>query len=794
MYRQILLDADDRNYHLMLWRNDPSLPVDVFQMHRVSYGIASSCYHAVKTLQEIALRCEGLDHRVKRAILNDFYVDDLMTGAANEAEARDLMNGIIKVLGDAGFPIRKFPSNCAQLIQDLPVDLRENANAFDVLSPEHSTHAVKILGVRWVPSDDCFEFLVQHVGFTDDEVRIITKRQLLADILKLFDPVGWMSPVTLLLKAFMQSTWEQGLGWYEPLPKDTRDEFIEWRKHLVDLRKIRIPRCLLPKDTLKSVQFHVYCDASERGYSACVYIRAVNSEGTVSTRLIMAKAKVSPVKQISIPRLELLAATIGVKLVQIVTTAFDNAQCPFNEIFAYSDSTTVLAWLSRNSRVWVTFVSNRVSAILEVVQRSSWYHIPSEQNPADLLSRGCHPGELVGNNKWWYGPDAVQQKNFTTPNQDHLLPVDTSTDMKKETSHCFFANRANPESVPQFQDLKQTSNFEKTVRVTSYMIRFLSRMKRYSSQSTASNRNTMLCEYNKKFSACAQNHRYVTPQEATFVRNLFIQREQQLYLTDEIIALNAGKELHRSSKLFDLYPFMDEGIMRVGGRLAASNSLSDDQKLQIIVPHDSPLGWLLIDHAHRVLFHGTQQGCLAVIRAKYWLVKANPKIRKYIHDCTRCHRYFTSASVPLMGDLPQERVTECKPWDHTGVDFAGPFNVRVYSDPPRSILPKKARSTRGTAQGAKPTRVCSYGKTYMAIFVCFASKAVHIEAVGDLSTASCLAAFNRFVARRRKPRRMYSDNGTNFVCSRNEIDALQAALAKKAANSLPRHSAATGID
>ena len=172
MYRQILLDALDRNYHLMLWRFDPSLPVDVFQMHRVSYGIASSCYHAVRTLQEIALRCEGLDHRVKRAILNDFYVDDLMTGAANEEEARDLMNGIIKVLGDAGFPIRKFASNCAQLIQDLPVDLRENANAFDVLSPEHSTHAVKILGVRWVPSDDCFEFLVQHVGFTDDEVRL----------------------------------------------------------------------------------------------------------------------------------------------------------------------------------------------------------------------------------------------------------------------------------------------------------------------------------------------------------------------------------------------------------------------------------------------------------------------------------------------------------------------------------------------------------------------------------------------------------------------------------------------
>ena len=314
MYRQIHLHESERFFHLVLWRFDTSSPIETYCMHRVSYGVTSSCYHAVRTLQEIAKRSVDASKEVKDAIINDFYVDDLMTGAATEEGAKSLLEGMIKTLGDAGFPIRKFASNCSHLVTELPPELRENEDAFDVSSPDHFTHSLKILGVRWLPAEDCFVFLINHVEFTEKEVRIVTKRQLLADIMKLFDPTGFMAPVTLLLKAFMQTTWEQGLGWDEPLPKATRDEFLEWRAHLVDLRSVRVPRCLLPKGIVKSIQLHVYCDASETGYGACVYIRAVNEEGKVHTRLVMAKARVSPVKQQSIPRLELLGATIGVKL------------------------------------------------------------------------------------------------------------------------------------------------------------------------------------------------------------------------------------------------------------------------------------------------------------------------------------------------------------------------------------------------------------------------------------------------------------------------------------------------
>ena len=660
MYRQVLLDLADQLFHLMLWRNDPEQPIETYAMHRVSYGVASSCYHAIRTLQEIAKTSSDITEEVRMAILNDFYVDDLMTGSATKEGAKQLLHGIIKVLGDAGMPIRKFASNDADLVTDLPESLRENAEAFDVASPSHLTHSLKILGMRWLPIDDFFVFLVNHVEFSPEQLKTLTKRLLLADIMKLFDPVGWLSPVTLLLKAFMQVTWEQGLGWDEPLPEEVKAEFIQWREHLVDLRKIKVPRCLLPKSPTQSVQLHVFCDASERGYGACIYIRTVDSAGEVDTRLIMSKAKVSPVKQVSIPRLELLAATVGVKLFQIVSTAFENARMKWDRVFAYSDSTTVLAWLSRNSRSWVTFVSNRVSAILEVIQRSDWYHVKTQDNPADLASRGCHPGELAENAMWWTGPEWLKEKDFTTPSQEHLILPDTIPDQKPEISRCFFANVESGDSEELFQDLKKTSNFEATVRVTVHVIKFLSKFSRYSAAKRTKDCNQMLVQFNDLFNTADQVP-YVTPAQATHIRNLFIKREQLLYLGDEIRTLEEGKELHKSHKIHDLYPFVEDGLLKVGGRLAASNSLTDQQKYPAIVPAESPLSELLISHAHKTLFHGTKQGVLAVLRRKYWIVKASQKVKNHIRNCTTCFKVCHHPAQPTHGGLTKRTCHPVEP-------------------------------------------------------------------------------------------------------------------------------------
>ena len=761
MYRQVLLNEEARKFHLFLWRDTPDEPISCYEMTRVTYGITSSCYHAVRALQETA-KNSNAPIAVKNAAQRDFYVDDIMTGAPTVEDARDLLHGLIDLFKSKGFLIRKWASNIPELITELDVELRENADAFDVFADTHEEHTLKTLGIRWKPMLDIFFFAVNHLEQQGQEVSCHTKRELLADILKLFDPMGWLSPVTLKLKEFMQSTWAKGLGWDEALDDETRDGFLAWRAHLPALRKLQIPRCVLAEGETKEIQLHVFCDASETGYAACIYTRVVDENGTSNVQLLFAKAKVAPVKQMSIPRLELMAAQLGTQILTIAQTSLESIGVIPTKVFGYSDSTTVLAWLAGSSKNWNTFVANRVSEIQSTLPRQYWFHVKTDENPADVASRGIFPEELEGNKGWWHGPHWLGD-NFETPDQSHLDNV-TTAEAKKAPMVCLFGNQTG--GGKPFMDLNDTSDIERTVRVTVYVIRFAAAFK----QSQGSSEKGCLSKYRAQFST--PSARYATPAEQTFVRNLFIEREQQEYYGSEIELLQQGKTLPKKHHLRKLYPFVDNGLLKVGGRLHASD-LTEEQRYQIIVPKEGNLARLLVSQVHKKLMHGTHQGCLAALHTKYWVVGAKSIIKKHIRECVKCFRYMAQKpQMPLMGDLPKERVTPSCAFDHTGVDFAGPFTVREYV---------KGKATEG--------------KAYLALFVCFASKAVHLEAVGSLSGPSCIAALRRFVARRGTPLQIYSDNGTNFVGSRNELDKLQEALDKtRGKDSMPNAAAQQGTN
>lgn len=260
-----------------------------------------------------------------------------------------------------------------------------------------------------------------------------------------------------------------------------------------------------------------------------------------------------------------------------------------------------------------------------------------------------------------------------------------------------------------------------------------------------------------------------SPVEAEFVRAVFIRREQQQAFSKEILALQANKPCPKRSKLIALYPFIDkDGVVKVGGRLAQSEELTDQQKFQAIIPKESPLALLLVAQAHKVLLHGTVQGCLAALRQRYWIISVKSLIKKVIRDCISCFRFMCKSTPPLMGDLPRERVTPSAAFEYTGVDFGGPFMI-------------KASGRSGSE------------KSYIAMFVCFASKAVHIELVGSLSAPACIGAFTRFTYRRGRPKKMYSDNGTNFVGSRNELERLQKTLKRTGSGTLPAAVAKEGV-
>ena len=261
---------------------------------------------------------------------------------------------------------------------------------------------------------------------------------------------------------------------------------------------------------------------------------------------------------------------------------------------------------------------------------------------------------------------------------------------------------------------------------------------------------------------------YPSIQEMTFVRALFIAREQREFFAAEYDDLVNGRACRKTSPLVSLYPFLDlDGVIKVGGRLAQSDFLTEAQKYQVVIPRKGPLGPLLVRQVHIMLLHGTVQGCLATLRQKYWLLGAKGMIKKYVRDCVSCFRFMCRSTPPMMGDLPRERITPCDPFDYTGLDFGGPFYV-------------KAADKSG------------HTKAYIALFVCFATKGVHIELVGSLSAAACMGAYIRFSRRRGKPKRVFSDNGTNFVGTRNELERIRKILTKTGSDAIPARVAKDG--
>ncbi|XP_072395147.1 uncharacterized protein [Diabrotica undecimpunctata] len=216
--------------------------------------------------------------------------------------------------------------------------------------------------------------------------------------------------------------------------------------------------------------------------------------------------------------------------------------------------------------------------------------------------------------------------------------------------------------------------------------------------------------------------------------------------TLEIKAIKIHKNIPSNSKLLKLTPFLDEsGILRVGGRLKRSG-YDFPKKHPILLPKDHILSKLIILDQHNQLMHAGPQLTLYTLRERYWILDARKLVRKIIHNCIVCFKYPCVPLQPLMVELPPERVTPSRPFYNTGVDYAGPFMIRDRFTKPYKTI-----------------------KAYICLFICMATKAVHLELVGDLTTHSFLSALRRFSSRRGKPSVIFSDNGTNFVSAYKEL-------------------------
>ncbi|XP_018338850.1 PREDICTED: uncharacterized protein LOC108746527 [Trachymyrmex septentrionalis] len=383
MFRQILVHPDDRDYQRILWRDSPSEPIAEYQLATVTYGTACAPYLALRVLRQLAHDERAHYPRIAGIIEEDTYIDDIFFGADDIQTLREMRTELVTLMSKGGFTLKKWYSNEPLLLADISATSSDPSLLLH-LDQEGST---KVLGIHWHPATDSFRFsvTVSPTGFP-------TKRLVLSEIAKLFDPLGWVSPVTIRAKILLQELWLRKGDWDDPLPEDLARQWQEYCRDLPALSRISIPRWTGQRIEHATRDLHGFADASNRAYAAVVYQRVLHPTDPPEVTLLVSKTKVAPIKTLSIPRLELCAASLLAKLMSNVVST---GRASDASLHCWTDSTVVLSWLNEHASRWKTFVANRVSDIQTRLPTATWRHVPSKHNPADIASRGISPSELA---------------------------------------------------------------------------------------------------------------------------------------------------------------------------------------------------------------------------------------------------------------------------------------------------------------------------------------------------------------------------------------------------------------
>ncbi|XP_058837430.1 uncharacterized protein LOC131693535 [Topomyia yanbarensis] len=718
MFRQINVSPQDRPLQCILWRATPTDKIDTYELNTVTYGTKPAPFLATRTIQQLAVDEENHFPLAARALTEDTYMDDVITGADEVDTALKLRKQLETMMSRGRFRLRKWASNCPSVLEGISEEelAIRTSDGID-LDPDPT---VKTLGLAWMPITDTLKF--QFTIPTLDTATPLTKRYVLSVIATLFDPLGLLGAAITSAKIFMQLLWtlrdetNNRLGWDQPLPPTVGESWKRYHEQLPLFNQLRIDRCVIIPEAFK-IEIHCFSDASEKAYGACLYLKSQNAKGGFRVRLLSSKSKVAPLKCQTIPRLELCGALLAAQLYEKVKQSI---RIP-TKTFFWTDSTCVLRWLQATPTTWTTFVANRTAKIQTITEGCQWGHVPGVQNPADLISRGISPEDILKNTYWWQGPCWLEKEQHEWPKNLVDQPIDEGEEEKRRTvvaATVSVHEKFNQEYIAKF------STYSDLIRRTAYWLRLMNLLR-----VPARDRN------------CAA---FLTTDELRQAENTLIRRVQKEVFADEWKALSKGTAVSRGSPIRWYNPFIsNDELIRLGGRLRHSLE-SENTKHPIVLPAQHQFTRLILRYYHERLLHAGPQLLLGVVRLKFWPLGGRSVARHIVHKCQRCFRSKPTLVQQFMGDLPASRVTVSRPFSRSGVDYFGPVYIRP--------VPRRAAV-----------------KAYVAIFICLCTKAVHLELVTDLSTNRFLQALRRFVSRRGRCTDMYSDNGTNFVGARNQL-------------------------
>jgi len=430
-----------------------------------------------------------------------------------------------------------------------------------------------------------------------------------------------------------------------------------------------------------------------------------NGPDDVTCAFLAAKTHVAPRKQnLTIPKLELQGAVMSVRLVNVLKAEFNLARIIF-----WTDSMTVLRYINNERKRWKIFVANRITEIRQHSEPDQWRYVPSKENPADCATRGLSTREITLNSSWLAGPGYLVKTEDDWPSQHQ---VDTSVAEEDENlrkssiAHNLFLQQQSSKKVINLQgiiDPHQFSSWDRLKRHTAWVRRAI--------QKFTSGRLIDGVMAGGTYLSCSEL------QEAEMSLIRFAQMEGY---AKEYKTLKMGSSIEERSPILPLDPFFDVSsqVIRVGGRLQSAPEVVEC-KHQYLLPYDHHISRLIVRDTHLKLAHAGSEAIIASVRQKFWPVKCRLLAKKIIHQCMDCKRRTVQPVVPLMANLPAQRITPfTPPFTYTGLDYFGPMMV------------KRARSRK---------------KVWGGIFTCLVT--IHLELTDSLQTDDFIMMLRCFVGR-----------------------------------------------
>jgi hypothetical protein len=746
MFHQVRINLSDQQCQRFLWRScDDTIEPKIYIMQAMMFGPTCSPsqaqfvknQHAEKYREKCPEAVDGLQKYT--------YVDDYFNSHATIEEAVRVTNDAIKICADMKFDLVNFQSNSSELLNSIPkrnvkeqmVDL-ENENVSSLLT--------KILGMHWDAKNDVFVFKRKNDDLMKRMMTVNyrpTKRETLQVVMRMFDPLGFISKYLIRGKMVLQDVWRSGIDWDVKIPEELA---VDWRKFIESLdliEKVKIPRNYAPVDPNQcQVSLIVFADASDKAFSAECFFR-LDSGSEVYVALAAAKAKVAPVNPLTIPRLELQAALLGVRVASMVKSI---TSFKIHETRFLSDSTCVLSWICDLKTKQQMFVGSRIGEILEKSSSNEWYYVPSKLNVADEATKVTKEEDDVENSRWFKGPDFLKLPFDQWPVEQATNKVCKIHESKSECIASMTHSKVEDDIIDRMKwDFKY--DWKKCVHVVAFILRGVGRMKKIKQPSNL----------------------VVSPDEFKKAETIIFKKIQKEAFPEELEKFQKMSEnpevkveLNSASPIYSLRPFIDaQGVIRMKSRKTASQ-LSYSSKNPAILPKVHEFVHSLWKYLHAKNHHTGIETTIADGREKAWIISARDSLYKVTKNCSTCEIKNAVARIPEIADLHEARQHfDAPPFTHVGVDCFGPISVR------------QGRSTV---------------KRWGVIFTCLTFRAVHLELINEMSTDKMLMAIRRMMLSKGKIQHLYSDNGTNFIGSNNQLKRdqkeIEAEMSKAVADDL----------